>query len=59
MCEATLDTLLTTVTSNCTRWQGNGRTVQLQHNHADNLKSMNCDVTCAISITKFCFYTSK
>ena len=55
-CQTPLGTLLTTVPSNCHLRQGHGRTSTLQHNVADDLKSINCDVTSISGITKSCFY---
>ena len=54
-CQAPLGTLLTTVPSNCLR-QGHGRTLTLQHNVADDLRSINCDVTSISGMTKSCFF---
>ena len=50
-CQTPLGTLLTTVPSNCHR-QGHGRTSTLQHNVADDLRSINCDVTSISGMTK-------
>ena len=50
-CQTPLGTLLTTVPKNCQLRQGHGRTSTLQHNVADHLRSINCDVT---SIQKVC-----
>ena len=44
-CQTQLGTLLTTVPSNCHLRQGHGRTSTFQHNVADDLRSINCDVT--------------
>ena len=44
-CQTPLDTLLTTVPSNCHLGQGHGRTSTLQHNATDDLRSINYDVT--------------
>ena len=43
-CQTPLGTLLTKVPSNCHLRQGHGRTSTLQHNVADDLRSINCDV---------------
>ena len=55
-CETPLGTLLTTVPLNCHLWQGHGRTSTLQHNFADDLRSINCDVTSFSGMTKSCFF---
>ena len=55
-CKTPLGTLLTTVPSNCHLQQGHGRTSTLQHNVADDLRSINCDVTSISGITKSCFF---
>ena len=55
MCQTPLRTLLTTVPSNCHLRQGHGRTSTLQHNVADDLRSINCDVTSISGITKSCY----
>ena len=55
-CQAPLGTLLTTVPSNCHLRQGHGRTSMLQHNVADDLRSINCDVTSISGMTKSCFF---
>ena len=55
-CQTSLGTLLTTVPSNCHLRQGHGRTSTLQHNVADDLRSMNCDVTYISGMTKSCFF---
>ena len=52
-CQTPLDTLLTTVPSNCHLRQGHGRTSTLQHNVMDDLRSINCDETSGM--TKSCF----
>ena len=49
-------TLLTTVPSNCHLRQGHGRTSTLQHNVADDLRSINRDVTSISGMTKSCFF---
>ena len=51
-CQTPLGTLLTTVPSNCHLRQGHGRTSTLQHNVADDLRSINCDVTSISGMTK-------
>ena len=55
-CQAPLGTLLTTVPSNCHLRQGHGRTSTLHHNAADDLRSINCDVTSISGMTKSCFF---
>ena len=55
-CQTPLGTLLTTVPSNCHLLQGHGRTSTLQHNVADDLRSINCDVTSISWMTKSCFF---
>ena len=55
-CQTPLGTLLTTVPSNCHLRQGHGRTSTLQHNFFDDLRSINCDVTSIIGMTKSCFF---
>ena len=55
-CQAPLGTLLTTVPSNCHLRQGHGRTSTLQHNVADDLRSINSDVTSISGMTKSCFF---
>ena len=55
-CQTPLGTLLTTVPSNCHLRQGHGRTSTLQHNVADDLRSINCDVTSISVMTKSCFF---
>ena len=55
-CQTLLGTLLTTVPSNCHLHQGHGRTSMLQHNAADDLRSINCDVTSFSGMTKSCFF---
>ena len=55
-CQTPLGTLLTTVPSNCHLRQGHGRTSMLQHNVADDLRSINCDVTSISGMTKSCFF---
>ena len=54
-CQTPLGTLLTTVPSNCHLGLGHGRTSTLQHNVADDLRSINCDVTSISRMTKSCF----
>ena len=54
-CQTPLSTLLTSVPSNCHIRQGHGRTSTLQHNVADDLRSINCDVTSISGMTKSCF----
>ena len=54
-CQAPLGALLATVPSNCHLRQGHGRTSTLQHNVADDLRSINCDVTSIAGMTKSCF----
>ena len=55
-CQTPLGTLLTTVPSNCHLRQGHGRTSTLQHNVADDLRSINCDVTYISGMTKSRFF---
>ena len=55
-CQTPLGTLMTTVPSNFHLWQGHGRTSTLQHNVADELRSINCDVTSISGMTKSCFF---
>ena len=55
-CQTPLGTLLTTVPSNCHLRQGHGRTSMLQHNVADDLRSIICDVTSISGMTKSCFF---
>ena len=57
-CQTPLGTLLTTVPvpSNCHLRQGHGRTSTRQHNVADDLRSINCDVTSISWMTKSCFF---
>ena len=55
-CKTPLDTLLSTVPSNCHLRQGHGRTSMLRHNVADDLRSINCDVTSISGMTKSCFF---
>ena len=55
-CQTPFGTLLTTVPSNCYLRQGHGRTTTLQHNVADDLRSINCDVTSISGMTKSCFF---
>ena len=55
-CQAPLGTLLTTVPSNCHLRQDHGQTSALQHNVADDLRSINCDVTSISGMTKSCFF---
>ena len=55
-CQTPLGTLLTTVPSNCHLRQGHGRTSTLKHNVADDLRSINCDVTSISGMTKSCFF---
>ena len=54
-CQTPLGTLLTTVPSNCHLRQSHGRTSTLQH-AADDLRSINCDVTSISGMTKSCFF---
>ena len=56
MCQSPLCTLLTTVTSNCHLRQDHGRTAMLLHNVADDVRSINCDVTSISGMTKSCFF---
>ena len=44
-CQTPHGTLLSTVPSNCHIRQGHGQTSALQNNVADDLRSINCDVT--------------
>ena len=55
MCQTPLGTLLTTVPSNCHLRQVHGRTSTPQHNVADDLRSINCDVTSISWMTKSYF----
>ena len=55
-CQTPLGTLLTTVPSNCHLRQGHGRTSALQHNVADDLRSIHCDMTSISGMTKLCFF---
>ena len=55
-CQTPLGTLLTTVPSNCHLRQGHGRTSMLQHNVADDLRSINCDVTSISGMTKSYYF---
>ena len=55
-CQTPLGTLPTTVPSNCHLRQGHGRTSTLQHNVADDLRSINCDVASISGMTKSCFF---
>ena len=55
-CQAPLGTLLTTVPLNCHLRQGHDQTLTLQHNLADDLRSINCDVTSISGMTKSCFF---
>ena len=55
-CQTPLGTLLTTVPLNCYLRQGHGRTSTLQHNVADDLRSINCDVTSISGMTKLRFF---
>ena len=55
-CQTPLGTLLKTVPSNCHLQQGHGRTSRFQHNVADDLRSINCDVTSISGMTKLCFF---
>ena len=55
-CQTPLGPLLTTVPSNCHLRQGHGRTSTLQHNVADDLRSINCDMTSISGMTKSCFF---
>ena len=55
-CQTPLGTLLTTVPSNCHLRQGHGRTSTLQHNVANDLRSINCNVTSISGMTKSCFF---
>ena len=55
-CQTPLGTLLTTVPSNCDHQKDHGRTSTFQHNVADDLRSINCDVTSISGMTKSCFF---
>ena len=55
-CQTPLGTLHTTVPSNCHLRQGHGRTSTLQHNVADDLRSINCDVTSISGMTNSFFF---
>ena len=56
-CQTPLSTLMTTVPLNCHLRQGHGRTSTFQHNVADDLRSINCDVTSISGMTKSCFFS--
>ena len=55
-CQTPLGTLLTTVPSNGHLRQGHGQTSTLQHNVADDLRPINCDVTSISGMTKSFFF---
>ena len=55
-CRTPLGTLLTTVPSDFHLRQGHGRTSTLQHNIADDLRSINCDVTSISWMTMSWFF---
>ena len=55
-CQIPLGSLLSTVPSNFHLWHGHGRTATLQHNVADGLRSINCDVTSISGMTNSCFF---
>ena len=55
-CHEPLGTLLTTVSSNCRLRQRHGRTVALQRNATDDLRSINCDATLICRMIKSCFF---
>ena len=55
-CQTPLGSLQTTVPSNYHLRQGHDRTSTLQHNVADDLRSINCDVTSISGMTKSCFF---
>ena len=55
-CQTPLGTLLTTVPSNCHLRQGHDRTLTLQHNVADDLRSINCGSTYIFWMTKSRFF---
>ena len=55
-CQTPLSTLLTTVPLNCHLRQGHDQTSTLQHNVADDLRSINCDVTSISGMAKLCFF---
>ena len=56
-CQTPLSTLMTTVPLNCHLRQGHVRASTLQHNVADDLRSINCDVTSISGMTKSCFFS--
>ena len=56
-CQTPLGTLLTTAPTICHLRQGHGRNSSLQHNVADDLRSINCDWTSFSGMTKSCFLT--
>ena len=55
-CQTPLGTLLTAVPWNCHLRKGHGRTATLHHNVADDLRSINCDVSSISGMTKSCFF---
>ena len=55
-CQTPLGTLLIAVPSNYHLRQGHRRTASLQYNVADDLRSINCDVTSISGMTKSCFF---
>ena len=55
-CEASLNTLLTTVPSTFHHQQGPGWTVALQRNVTVVLRSIICDATSFTGMTKSCFF---
>ena len=55
-CQTPLCTLLTTVPLNGHLLQGHFQTSTLQLNVADDLRSINCDMTSISGMTKSCFF---
>ena len=55
-CLTPLGTFLRTVPSNCRLRQGHGQAAMFQHNVADDLRSINCDVTSISGMTKLCIF---
>ena len=56
-CHTPLGILLTAVPLNCHLRQGHGQTATLQHNAADDLRSINCDVTSISGMTNLASLT--
>ena len=55
-CQKPLGTLLSSVALNCYLRKGHGRTKTLQHNIADDLRSINCDVNSISGMINLCFF---